>query len=61
MGEHTLEELQALDIAYGYTADGGGTYPFRGQGVGEMPSMDEVFETFPDGSFLIDIKTQQSG
>lgn len=57
VGEHTLEELQALDIAYGYTADGGGTYPFRGQGVGEMPSMDEVFETFPDGSFLIDIKT----
>ena len=57
VGEHTLEELQALDIAYGYTADGGVTYPFRGQGVGEMPSMDEVFETFPDGSFLIDIKT----
>lgn len=31
--EHTLAELKALDIGFGYTADGGKTYPFRGQGV----------------------------
>ena len=56
VAEHTLEELQALDVAYGYTADGGMTYPFRGTGVGQMPSMDEVFRWFRGNSFLIDIK-----
>jgi glycerophosphoryl diester phosphodiesterase len=54
--EHTMTELKALDIGYGYTADGGKTYPFRGKAVGLMPSMSEVFETFPDRVFLIDIK-----
>ena len=54
--DHSLEELQALDIGYGYTPDGGRTYPFRGKGVGLMPSIKEVFQTFPGKSFLIDIK-----
>jgi glycerophosphoryl diester phosphodiesterase len=55
--EHTLAELQALDIGYGYTADGGKTYPFRGRGVGMMPSLDDVLSTFPDKRFLINIKS----
>ncbi|MCK0129844.1 glycerophosphodiester phosphodiesterase family protein [Erythrobacter sp. F6033] len=38
----TLEELKALDIGYGYTADRGGTYPFRGKFVGAMPTFEEV-------------------
>ncbi len=45
--EKTLAELKALDIGYGYTADGGKTFPFRGQGVGLMPSLDEVLARFP--------------
>ena len=56
--EHALDSLQTLDVGYGYTADGGQTYPFRGQGVGMMPSLDEVLTTFPDRSFLIDAKSQ---
>jgi len=28
----TLEEIAALDAGYGYTADGGVTFPFRGKG-----------------------------
>lgn len=55
--EHSLAELQELDIGYGYTADGGETFPFRGQGVGMMPSMEEVFAAFPSVNFLIDIKS----
>jgi glycerophosphoryl diester phosphodiesterase len=55
--EHTLAELKALDIGYGYTADGGKTFPFRGTGVGLMPSLDEVLATFPDKRFLINIKS----
>jgi glycerophosphoryl diester phosphodiesterase len=54
---HTLAELKALDIGYGYTADGGKTYPFRGQGVGLMPSLDEVLAAFPEQHLLIDIKS----
>ena len=40
--EKTMEELKKLDIGYGYTADGGKTYPFRGKGVGLTPTLDEV-------------------
>lgn len=55
--DYTMEELKLLDIGYGYTADGGATYPFRGKGVGLMPSIEEVFETFPDEDLLIHIKS----
>lgn len=37
----TLAQLQALDAGHGYTADGGKTFPFRGHGVGAIPSLDE--------------------
>lgn len=55
--EHTLQELKQLDIGYGYTADNGETFPFRGKGVGLMPSLDEVLTHFPNGAFLIHIKS----
>ncbi|MEO1590828.1 MAG: glycerophosphodiester phosphodiesterase family protein [Cyanobacteria bacterium J06632_22] len=55
--EQTLAELQSLDIGYGYTADGGKTYPFRGQGVGLMPSLAEVFATFPRQNLILNIKS----
>ncbi|WP_316234417.1 glycerophosphodiester phosphodiesterase family protein [Bradyrhizobium sp. SZCCHNR1098] len=55
--EHAMAALRQLDIGYGYTADGGRTYPFRGKGVGLMPSLDEVLATFPDKSFLINVKS----
>lgn len=42
VSEKTLEELKALDIGYGYTADGGETFPFRGKGVGKMPEIGEL-------------------
>jgi glycerophosphoryl diester phosphodiesterase len=55
--EQTLDTLQALDIGYGYTADGGQSWPFRGKGVGLLPSLEEVLTTFPAQNFLIDIKS----
>lgn len=54
--DHTLAELKALDIGYGYTADGGMTFPLRGKGVGLMPTLDEVLARFPDKRFLINVK-----
>ncbi len=53
---HSLDALQALDVGFGYTADGS-TYPFRGKGVGLMPSLDSVLARFADGELLIHIKS----
>jgi glycerophosphoryl diester phosphodiesterase len=55
--EHTLAELKALDVGYGYTADGSKTFPLRGKGVGLMPSLDEVLAAFPGKGLLIHIKS----
>ncbi|CAN7683894.1 glycerophosphodiester phosphodiesterase family protein [Rhizobium sp. LjRoot98] len=55
--DHSMAELKALDIGYGYTADGGKTFPLRGKGIGLMPSLDEVLSSFPDKQFLINIKS----
>ena len=51
--------MQSLDIGYGYTHDGGETFPFRGKGVGKMPSLTEVLEKFPNEKFLINIKSNK--
>ncbi|MGE5723449.1 MAG: glycerophosphodiester phosphodiesterase family protein [Sphingomonadales bacterium] len=48
----TLAELKTLDIGYGYTADGGRTFPLRGRGVGGMPSLEQVLTRFR-GAILI--------
>jgi len=54
--DHTMAYLKTLDIGYGYTHDGGKTYPFRGKGVGLMPTLQEVYRAFPDRKFLVNIK-----
>jgi glycerophosphoryl diester phosphodiesterase len=54
---HDLAALRALDIGYGYTADGGATFPFRGRGRGLMPTLGEVLDAFPDGGILINVKS----
>jgi glycerophosphoryl diester phosphodiesterase len=51
--DHTLAELKKLDVGYGYTPDGGKTYPLRGSGVGLMPTLEEVLATFPDKKLII--------
>ncbi|KON89712.1 glycerophosphodiester phosphodiesterase [Sporosarcina globispora] len=55
--DYTMQELKKLDIGYGYTADNGKTYPFRGKGIGMMPALEEVMANFPEGDFLIHIKS----
>ena len=56
INDYTAEELKKLDVGYGFTFDNGKTYPFRGKGVGQMPTLQEVMEEFPDKKFLIDHK-----
>jgi glycerophosphoryl diester phosphodiesterase len=55
--EHALADLKTLDVGFGYTADGGKTFPLRDTGIGLLPSLDEVLATFPDKRFLIHIKS----
>ena len=56
ISDYTMEELKQLDIGYGYTADGGKTFPFRGKGIGLMPELKEVLSTFPEKDLLIHLK-----
>ncbi|MEM9633267.1 MAG: glycerophosphodiester phosphodiesterase family protein [Pseudomonadota bacterium] len=55
---HSLKDLKALDIGYGYTADGGKSYPFRGTASSRIPSLKEVLAAFPHGQFLINFKSK---
>lgn len=55
IADMTLEELQALDAGYRFTPDNGKTFPFRALGI-RIPTLAEVFETFPDRRFVIDNK-----
>jgi glycerophosphoryl diester phosphodiesterase len=54
--DYTMDELKKIDIGYGYTADNGKTYPFRGKGIGLIHSLSEALTQFPDQLFLIHIK-----
>jgi glycerophosphoryl diester phosphodiesterase len=55
--DHSMAELKALDIGWGYTDDGGKTFPLRGKGQGLTPSLGEVLSAFPDRRFLVNIKS----
>jgi glycerophosphoryl diester phosphodiesterase len=55
--EQTMAYLRTLDVSYGYTADGGKTFPLRGKGVGLIPTLGEVLAQFPNHRFVINIKS----
>jgi glycerophosphoryl diester phosphodiesterase len=55
ISELTLAEIKALDAGYRWTDDDGQTYPFRGQGI-TVPTLEELFNAFPDQIFNIEIK-----
>jgi len=54
--EQSTAYLKSLDIGYGYTADGGKTFPFRGKFIGAMPTLGEVLAAFPEEKLLINLK-----
>jgi glycerophosphoryl diester phosphodiesterase len=51
----TLAELKKLDAAYKWSSDGGKTFPFRGQGI-HAPTLEELFQKFPQMRYIIEIK-----
>jgi glycerophosphoryl diester phosphodiesterase len=54
----TLAQLKALDIGYGYTADGGQTFPLRGKGIGKMPTVEEGLAALPVHPILFNFKSK---
>lgn len=53
--EMTLAELRQYDFGYGFTPDGGKSFPYRGKGV-TIPTLEEVFMAFPGVRVNIEIK-----
>lgn len=53
--EMSLAEVKALDAGYRWSPDGGQTFPFRGQGI-TVPTLEEVFQAFPNTLMNIEIK-----
>lgn len=56
--EMTLAELRQLDAGYRWTANGGQTFPFRGQGI-TIPTLEEVFAAFHRFWINVDIKQSE--
>lgn len=54
----TLDEIKSLDAGYDWSPDEGETFPYRGQGI-TVPTMQEVFEAFPDMPMNIEIKQSE--
>jgi len=55
--KHDIAHLQSLDLGYGYTADSGKSFPFRGKFVGELPELEDFISKFPGKEFLFNFKS----
>ena len=55
----TLSALKELDAAYQWSKDDGKTFPSRGQGI-QVPTLEELFEKFPQLRYVIEIKLTQN-
>jgi glycerophosphoryl diester phosphodiesterase len=56
--KRSLAELKRLDVGYGYTADGGRTFPLRGKGVGGMPTVEETLRETPRMRLFFNFKSK---
>jgi glycerophosphoryl diester phosphodiesterase len=52
-----LETLQRLDAGYRWSADGGRTHPYRGQGL-TIPTLREVFGALPRARMNLELKAR---
>ena len=55
--EMSFDEIRALDAGYYWTDDDGATYPYRGQGI-QVPTLEELFQRYPDMRMNIEIKQE---
>ncbi len=57
ISEMTLEAIKSLEVGGNWTQDDGQTYPYRGAGL-QVPTLEEVFQQFPDYPMNIEIKQE---
>jgi glycerophosphoryl diester phosphodiesterase len=55
--EMSFAEIRALDAGHYWTDDDGATYPYRGQGI-QVPTLEELFQRYPDMRMNIEIKQE---
>jgi len=60
VAEKSVPELQNLDAGYRFSPDGGSTFPWRAKGV-KIPTLEALYDAFPDAPFNIEIKGRRSG
>jgi glycerophosphoryl diester phosphodiesterase len=53
----TLAELQALDPGFGYSADGGKSFPLRGKRKDRIPSLEDALAALPNTPILFNFKS----
>jgi len=53
----TLAQLQALDAGFGYTADGGESFPLRGNPENRIPTLEEGLRALPRKPILFNFKS----
>lgn len=56
----TLSQLNALDAGYGYSADGGKSFPLRGKGRGLIPRLEEALATLPHTPLLYNVQSDDA-
>jgi glycerophosphoryl diester phosphodiesterase len=56
VGAATLAQLKSLDAGYGYSADGGKTFPLRGKGKGLIATLDEALAAAPQTALLFNLR-----
>ncbi|WP_346838988.1 glycerophosphodiester phosphodiesterase family protein [Microbulbifer sp. SAOS-129_SWC] len=49
-----MDYLRSLDAGYGYTADGGKTFPWRGRGL-RIPFLRQLVERYPHAEFWLNL------
>lgn len=54
----TMAQLKQLDPGYGYTADGGKTFPLRGKQKGGIPTLQEVLQAAGSTPLLFNFKSK---
>ena len=60
VAEKTVPELQSLDAGYRFSDDGGLTFRWRARGV-KIPTLEALYQAFPEAPFNIEIKGRRSG
>ncbi|MBT4792335.1 MAG: hypothetical protein HON90_12260 [Halobacteriovoraceae bacterium] len=60
--QQSLNYIQSLDIGYGYTADNGQTFPFRGRNHYRVPTFTQVLDVlinYPEKTLLVNVKAEK--